>query len=599
MEYHHRMLPGRLLRPVLALCLALQPLQVLAQHVPVDIPPGAVAGLQLGVETGRAAPQYAQLRFDTIGVLSLGTTLTPVFHPMPKLEAATHAGPVAAAKVLRRADPSAALVERYASVAEEVAGDAQRLDALPAELLRDTGERHIDLLLGEKPRDASADIAGLLPQRSGLGHAAIGHVESGLSARPSPVPTPGSELLPEEKKRSARWMVFGTAAFKVGMEAVRLSVPLIALATLGGATHVAALVALYSIAQIGFSTLVGSLADRYPASRVLAGAIAAQCAVIGAAVALDWAGLFTPWLLYPVYALFGGGVGIVETSRKSIAALLVGQDEELLKRYNARVHVFYEIAGVAGAIAAGLLLAAFNPMAALLIQPPAYLLAALAFWRVRHAEPRTRGSGPPASSKLHAWWQDVLRGAKAVCGDPRLRWLAVAMVLPQIIHRVLEDILMPVFANGVLGQGALSTWMLAASDLGELIGAAALLRFAGRWPGAAPWLRAAALGLFAVWGFSCAGSLWALLPFIFLMTSTWAASNQTLLSSLQARLDKRDQPRSIAFLYGLFVVGAALASLGIGRFLDRVSLPVAFVWINIGLTAVAALLWIVSRKLKD
>src|SRR5207249_1215498 len=120
-----------------------------------------------------------------------------------------------------------------------------------------------------------------------------------------------------------------------------------------------------------------------------------------------------------------------------------------LRDYNARLHRRYEAAGVIGALTGGALIALIGPLWAMLVQPPVYLLSARLFSKVKHGK-------AGADAEENGSWGAVRRGAKLVLGNARFRWLAAAMILPQIVHRVFENLLLPVYAKNVLGTGALA-----------------------------------------------------------------------------------------------------------------------------------------------
>lgn len=197
---------------------------------------------------------------------------------------------------------------------------------------------------------------------------------------------------------------------------------------------------------------------------------------------------------------------------------------------------------------------------------------------------------------MRAYFADLKAGARIVAGDPRLRWVAAAFVLPQIVHRVFEDLLIPVFAKKVLEAPEASAWMITASNMGELVGAAVLLRLASRFPGAGPWVKWGAIGLSLIWALALSTSLPLLLPLILLSSATWSASDLSLRSDLQKSVSEKDQPRAMSFLYGLFVLGGALISPAFGAFLDAMPLTTAIVWICALFTALGAGVWWASRR---
>ena len=413
-----------------------------------------------------------------------------------------------------------------------------------------------------------------------------------------PPSTPRAPNNPETS-RNVRRMMIGTAVMKSGMETITLSVPLLALTAFGGISAVAGLVVIYGLSQAVFAAMSSGLADRFSARKVLAGAVAAQAVLVATLIAVGAAGALSMGTLIPLYLLIGGVTGVIETTRHSIPALLLGQDEAALKKYNATLHIAYESAGVAGALTAGALIAFVGPLWSLAIQPPAFALAAWFFLRVRHPIP-TDAPTPTGgiSKRIGDYFRDVRAGAKMVLGDSRMRWIALAFVLPQIVHRVFENLLIPVFAKTVLENPSASAWLLTASNAGELAGAAVLLKLASRFPGSSGWVKWGALGLTLTWALAFSHSLPILLPLILISSLSWAASDLSLRSEVQRSISEKDQPRAISFLYGAFVIGSALASLALGGLFGALSAGVALYWICGGFSALALIVLYASRRLK-
>jgi len=415
-----------------------------------------------------------------------------------------------------------------------------------------------------------------------------------------PALRPSAALAPSpETAKNIRRMMLGTSVMKSGMETITLSVPLLALSAFGGISAVAGLVVIYGLSQAIFASMSSGLADRYSARKVLAGAVAAQAGLVAVLIAVGATGALSMGTLIPLYLLIGGVTGVIETMRHSIPTMLLGQDEAALKQYNAKLHIAYESAGVVGALAAGALIGFVGPLWSLIISPPAFAVAAWYFWRVKHALPA--GGAPAAGgirTRVKAYFSDIKAGAKLVLGDGRMRWVALAFVLPQIVHRVFENLLIPVFAKKVLENPSASAWLLTASNAGELAGAAVLLRLASRFPGSRGWVKRGALGLLLIWALAFSHSLPILLPLILFSSLSWAASDLSLRSEVQRSVSEKDQPRAISFLYGAFVIGSALVSLALGGLFDAMPIALALFWICGGFSALAFLVLFASRRLK-
>lgn len=485
--------------------------------------------------------------------------------------------------------PGVPLQVRLENIGSQVLADRGALSSLSGEAARSLGDQHLALLLGEKTAHRPVLVSWDPGPSRGLGPRKAWQGLRRAFSKPPALEDP-------QKRRSIAYMRLGTAAFKAGMEVVRVGVPLL----VGGATGVALLVVTYGVSQAGFASVSGALTDRFPAHKVLAGALAVQAGLVAAALVLGVTGLLSPWALFPLYGLIGASVGIIDTTRKTIPSLILGQDAAALSRYNAGLHVYYETAGVAGALLAGVLISQLGALNAMILQPPFYALAAFLFWKVRHpfakAEARPR-EGRRLGAGARAYVADIKEGFRVLAREKVLAWMGLAMVLPQFVHRVFEDLMLPVYAKGILGSGTDSAWLTASSNLGELVGALLLLKFAERFKGPAAWVRWAALGLLLAWALTMTTSLAILLPVILVFSMTWASSDLSLLSGLQARLPEKSLPRVLSVLAGAAALLGAAGTLLLGRFMDAVPLADAVAWIVGGFAAVAVVVWLASRQL--
>ncbi len=540
-------------------------------------------GFSVNPSLGAALPA---LRAPAVAAAGTDRGISPELAlPAPILPAPAVVLTAPAAEEARGAAPAdqapRPLQERLEPLAAIVEADLGELSRRSPENAKTVGDGHMRLVLGEPGTELPSFVENPAAPLGNLEPAAL---EAG-------------------KKASVGRMIRGSMALKVGMEAMTTGIPFVALATLGGTTGVALLVVgAYGLAQALSGSWAGSLTNRFPAQRVLAVAVGTLGASIGALAALSAFGLAAPWLLYALYSVTGAAVGVAETSRRLIPPLILGQDQETLRRYNGRLHRFYEIAGVSGSALAGLIIWKLGAGVALWLTPPLAVLAAFYFWRVRHDFTR---AAAPARGGLRAYLDDLKAGYRIVLKDPRTRWLAVAMVLPQIVHRVFENLILPMFAKQVLHHEALSAALLTSSNLGELIGATILLKYSSRFKGPTAWVKWAAYGLLAIWALSIVSALGLgpvaalaiLVPAIIVSSMTWASSHLSLETDVQERMKTSDQPRAMSLLYGLFVIGAAVTATLLGQVFDHVSLGAGVLAVNAVLVLLAGLVWLASRRL--
>jgi len=443
------------------------------------------------------------------------------------------------------------------------------------------------------------------------------------------LPAPVPELDPETNQ-TLRWYLAGTGTFKLGMEALGVSVPVIALTVFGQVKWAAVLGVGWGLSMIVFSSLAGGLLDRKSPAKVISWAMGLEAATISVFLgllavdkflpALAGFQLASPYALLALYSLAGGFLGVADTARQVIPSEIIGADERQLKLFNAKTHMAYEVAGVAGALLTGLIISTFGLLPALLMHPPAYLLAAFLFSRIRmgvrkppakdadaaaeEAHSRARGAGPGfLPEPLRRALGDLKAGAAVIFSRKLFLWGTFALAAPLVIHRLLEGLLIPVAATTFLGNPAAAAWIVGASNFGELLGATLLMRAMvkakeGKRFRTAFWVKLMALGILGLWSLNYAPTLLVILPMVAFCSMTWAASDLSLRSKLQNAFPDRYRGRAFGFLGAVAFALVLATSLGLGVLMDAMAHYPVFFGVNVVLTVLAALLFYSARALK-
>ena len=520
------------------------------------------------------------------------------------------AAPAAKAVLPAKSEPVAKKIQRLSQAA------AKDLAALPS---ASTNESHAAAesgfarligveLSGRSASDASVPVAASARTlRSGL---AKPSQVSNKAAPEKPAPAPDSLEHPQ-----VRWYLAGTALFKVGMEALGLAVPLIALTVFGQATMAAALAMGWGLSQIVGSSVGGGLLDRHPPVKVLKWSMGLQALSVGTLL-----GLFVvqsslgipvahPAVIFGLHVLTGTLAGVADTARQVIPPLLVGSEGKRLKVFNSKVHVAYEIAGVTGALLTGVLISSFGLVPALILHPPAYLLAAWAFSRIRLHENsvlmqqlQTAPERAGALASLKRAWADLKAGFVAVKGSKVVFWASVALVLPLVLHRLLEGLLIPIAAKSLLGMPSVAAWIIAASNFGELLGAFFLMKANASEAEASKlrspfFIRLMAAGVLALWVLNFAPSFWFLLPAVAFGSFSWAASDLSLRSKIQETLPPSVRGRAFGALTAAAFSIVLASSFGLGLLFDAFPVGPVFWGVNAVLTAMVVVLAYAAKKL--
>ncbi|KAF9971567.1 hypothetical protein BGZ73_005486 [Actinomortierella ambigua] len=381
---------------------------------------------------------------------------------------------------------------------------------------------------------------------------------------------PFAEFSSTERRNVIIYML-GIMMYKFGLEAFTGSITLLALDRFDpktNQTNLAILQAINQAFQCVGSIAIAPLIKRFPTRSVLASSIFLFGILSATIIIVDVAtggkipeggkkryGSWDPVILFPIYSVIGICHGMVELIRRVIPRDIVGGDVIKLKRMDAIVHVFYEVAGTSGAFFATFLVLNLGSALAPSITPFLFVGAAIA-WRfigLLDADRQNRETlahldqAPLLSQIGHGFLhfaQSLFYGAKIVFSSRKFIWLIPGYSIPLFTHRYLESQLSPAFAKSILGQGAYSQIMVGGSNFGELLGA---LFFA--------WILA------AIW-----------VPVSF----GWAAGDVSLAAYIQSAVAKKERPGDklsalgavMAFLYVFYIVLYAVLSSVLGKVID-------------------------------
>ena len=622
---HRKRRPGAILAAALFLFGESAPswAQVVQQIVPVSAAPGAAPVCPIRPDLGAGAPS---LQFSPAPGLSLPALQSLI--PPARLDAAAvqasiartpDAGAVvaAAAAVFSRApSPGLTPAEAKKSFPASIAGlrktaseDGAALRKSEGEAAGDGAARSFEKLLGLRSAAAAAWSAEPVPvdpaaAPKGPSLSPAGGARAEATVRVPAAPRPSAV-------RNVRLALTATGIFKIGMEALAISVPLIALTTFGSAVWMATMAVAWGASMTLSSLFAGGLLDRKPVQRVIAGAMAAQAVSVSAMILLFMVGAANPFLILPLHALSGAAMGIITSGRDTLPARLLGRDHRALSRYNSKTHIVYETTGTIAPLLTGLLIAKVGVVAGLFLHPPAYILAAIIFSRLDlsaregAAAPSPADPAPTGRGAFKKVVSDIREGAEIIFSTKELRWLAFMVLVPMVIHRVVEQIMVPVFAKTVLGAAAKAAWVVSASNFGELVGAALLLKTItsaqrlNQKVSRYRWIPLMALGTLATWSLSVPGGLALILPLIFFMGATWSANDISLTSYFQSRLPDESAGKAVGFLMAAELGIIMAVSYLLGFLFDLVPARAAFLAVNLALTVLAGLFWYGQKKLRE
>ncbi|MFA5138006.1 MAG: MFS transporter [Elusimicrobiota bacterium] len=550
---------------------------------------------------------------NSLGAMDLSGTLLPSTLSLPRVQTASPLG----AGPLQTLSPARQQARPVAAAAREPLSPKGAVSPLPA---LEKKVEEIKALQGSKDTEAPAKLeaqltkvfdGGVSLSEPGTAYAwdePAGHRAGSLS------PATGPQIKEQElkidearKKESSRRALVATGVFKVGLEAVSLTMPLIVLTTFNSAVIMATMAAAWGTAMTLASMVSGGVIDRKPVNKVLAAALVGQAAIVAGVISLLLTGAATPLTILPLHALSGAAMGVILTCRDCIPARILGREHKVLSKFNAKTHIAYEIAGTLAPLLVGLLISKVSLAAALFIHPPAYLLAAFLYYRLKLGEapsappqpgPHLPDAAVTSGSYLQRIVSDIKAGAKIMFASKELRWIALMVLGPMVVHRVFEQMVIPMFVKTVLQVPAQAAWIGSASNLGELLGALLLLQVMMGTQNAASkkrspyhWVRPMALGVLTVWATSLVGNVWPILPLILARSLLWTASDISVTSFLQSKLPNESAGKAMGFLMALELALIMAGSYGVGILFDLLPLKIALLVVNIGFTLAALAFW--------
>eukprot|EP01133_Synstelium_polycarpum_P014164 gene14164-16694_t len=331
-------------------------------------------------------------------------------------------------------------------------------------------------------------------------------------------------------------------------------------------TFLAVMNIIYFIFQAIGSILVGPFVRIYRPSRVTFVTFLVMTATILFYLIIDVStggsvntpkinGSWNKWIVIVVYAFMGISLGMVEVSRKMTPRQILGNDNVKLAKINGLVHVFYECAGTAGAFFSTFMVQKLGSVYALVHLPPCFLISAVCYFFISQPFPPAKVlvTGEKAEisrvmsvlndigGECYAFGANVGRGAKLVL-SPKYWWLIPTYTFPQVLHRLLENLLFPSFAKKILGDSALSGIMTGGSNLGELTGALMVVKLSKYVKNPMWWVRFDGLFCTIVWVLAYPPSgnytglqiVAMLIPAWVVVSSSWAAGDISLLSFIQS-----------------------------------------------------------------
>ncbi|KAH6912104.1 hypothetical protein BKA70DRAFT_1422830 [Coprinopsis sp. MPI-PUGE-AT-0042] len=431
------------------------------------------------------------------------------------------------------------------------------------------------------------------------------------------------------EKRNIAIYIAGIMCYKVGLEFFNGSITTLATDRFNAAeafTKLGAAQGVNQAAQCVGAIMIAPLVKRWPTRTVLSFAILTFGLMTTILLIVDAAtggkfkdtennkvlyGSWPPNLIFFIWTVSGIAYGMVELIRRVIPADIVGGDVNKLRRMDATVHIFYEVAGTAGAFSSASAISRWGNNYSFFLTPVFFAFAgatwlfisALGFRspeviEAERAEVEGQGLEEVEHSRRSSnnyfvqiyhgflgFGESIWVGGRLIFGNRAFIWLLPTYSIALYLHRYLESGLAPAFAKKVLGTSAWSQIIVGGSNFGELIGALAVLILSDRVPTPLPWLRLDALALNIVWVLPTFAMnakkdvswAWRVAGSFIPISMGWAAGDVSLAAYIQSTLSassfRHDRVSALgavmACLYSTYIVLNAVLSATLGRVIDK------------------------------
>ncbi|CAF1133152.1 unnamed protein product [Adineta ricciae] len=356
-----------------------------------------------------------------------------------------------------------------------------------------------------------------------------------------------SALFTAAEKKNILIYIFGIMLYKFGVEAFNGAIVTLATNRYDQDAHeadaltrtferVGLIIGLNQASQCIGSMLIGPLVKRWRTQFVLAATIFIFAATTAVFMIIDvvtggtikpsdfkpkhkndfsYYGDYRTDTLIPIYCVAGITFGMVESIRRVIPAHIAGDNVVKLRKMNSLVHVFYEIAGVSGALTTALLLIPkLGNNHAFIITPILFTAAGLV-WLFIQSMPKSANvvdeqvASYVKKAKVNyfkamgitllCFIQSLYFGAKIVFTHRRFLWLFAVYPLAIYSHRYIENSIAPQVARRYLHHSAWSQILVGGSNLGELLGALFVYCFNDTMKSPILWVRFDAIMLIVIW----------------------------------------------------------------------------------------------------
>ena len=356
-----------------------------------------------------------------------------------------------------------------------------------------------------------------------------------------------------------------------------LAIPWFVLATGGSASQTGLTVAVGTVPYILVGIFGGVIVDRVGPKRtaivsdVCSGISVALIPLLHATIGLEF------WQLLVLVFLGALLDGPGNTARLALFPDLIQRSGIDQERANTWFTLTVRIAGVLGAPLAGILIAVLGPTALLWLNAASFAVAAgitlvaIPDIRARDVEVHSAASGEQVNP-IRTYLHDVRDGFRFLFGHRLLFALVATSSLGTLLAEPIYGVILPVYANEVLGSAAELGFIFGALGAGSIVGNVLYLAIANRFSRGAILIGGFAIRALCFTVFLTMPSWWVIAIAIFIGAVALEPCNPMVMSIFQEQVPAtmrgrvfgaRNAIAACAFPVGVVVYGGLLSGIGV------------------------------------
>lgn len=351
-----------------------------------------------------------------------------------------------------------------------------------------------------------------------------------------------------------------------------VAIPWFVLETTGSASRTGLTAAVVAVAAILAAVIGGSAVDRLGYRRMSVVSDVASAVPVALVPVLYYTTGIAFWQL--LVLVFLGALLDTPGNSARLALLpeLADRAGMPLERANAAMQSIQRGASLAGAPLAGLLVALFGAANVLLVDAATFVVSAAL---VAFAVPAT--AAPPPSGPRGGYFAELLDGWRFVRGERLVLAIVLTIAITNCLDAPLFSVLLPVYANTVLGSAVSLGLIVAAFGGGSMVGAVVYGAVGHRLPRRATFVGSFFLVGLPFWAFASLPPLWVAIAAAAAIGIASGPLNPLIMTVLQERVPDGMRGRVFGIVTAVAYAVTPLGMLAAGYLVEWVGLRATLV----------------------